>query len=320
MSTRQRPTVEGLEPIAEGRGLGIATDRITVDGQPVGHMYREERAFADDSGWRLTAGDEDDAYARDPDKWGAVDINVIANTDPEIVAFLDAPVGSQVVRWPAGTPLRLNPTSPAAPVASVAAAGGEAVETGTGEAVETGTGAAAAVATATTAGSAATPSDGVGPLQRQALGADWWIDLPGRFAAGMVNNAIHLVATRAPMRTIWVDIWTPPPGDVNAAGGAAARPSGDEGAAGRLAADIRAAARPSGAREFDEPGSDPGEIRIGYWYQEAAGAEGGPRHWTLYAYTIRPTSFVQAVFMSASPDPAWALAAWRSLRYAPAAT
>jgi hypothetical protein len=298
MNRTSRPEEAVLPPIAEGRGLGIATNRITGEGQPVGHMYREERAFAADSGWRFTAGDEDEAYASDPDQWGVVDINVIANCDREIVAFLDAPVGSRAVRWPAGTPLRLNPTSPAE-----AAASGHAASDGAGAAGgETATGAGEAVAEGT-AGTGTAVADGEAPLQRQALGSDWWIDLPGRFAAGMVNNAIHLVATRAPMRTIWVDIWTPP--------------VGDGGAAGRLAADLRAAARPSGAREFEEPGSEPGEIRIGYWYQEAAGAEGGPRHWTLYAYTIRPASFVQAVFMSASPDPEWALAAWRSLRSAP---
>ena len=45
----------------------IATDRITVDGMPVGYMYREkpkEGAWFEeyDSGWRFTAGDESDEY------------------------------------------------------------------------------------------------------------------------------------------------------------------------------------------------------------------------------------------------------------------
>ena len=67
----------------------------------------------------------------------------------------------------------------------------------------------------------------------------------------------------------------------------------------------------------DDPGgrmTDPND------WAAPGGADDGPRHWTLYAYTIRPASFIQAVFMAASPDPDWALSAWRSLRYAPTAT
>ena len=43
----------------EGEGC-IATDRIMVDGEKVGYMYRENPDFVGDSGWRFTAGDEDD--------------------------------------------------------------------------------------------------------------------------------------------------------------------------------------------------------------------------------------------------------------------
>ncbi len=42
----------------------IATDRITVDGLPVGYMYREKPEEGNpfegyDSGWRFTAGDRE---------------------------------------------------------------------------------------------------------------------------------------------------------------------------------------------------------------------------------------------------------------------
>lgn len=50
-----------------GAGGCITTDRITVDGLPVGYMYREKTREGSpfegyDSGWRFTAGDESDKY------------------------------------------------------------------------------------------------------------------------------------------------------------------------------------------------------------------------------------------------------------------
>src|SRR5215469_2486693 len=39
-------------PIAQGHGGCIASDRITVDGAPVGYCYREVPVNKMDSGWR----------------------------------------------------------------------------------------------------------------------------------------------------------------------------------------------------------------------------------------------------------------------------
>ena len=47
-------------------GACFATDRITVDGCPVGYMYREEPDDEVDSGWRFVAGDESESYMDDP--------------------------------------------------------------------------------------------------------------------------------------------------------------------------------------------------------------------------------------------------------------
>ena len=48
-----------LRPLATGFGACYATDEIVVAGRNVGFMYREEPDGERDSGWRFTAGYED---------------------------------------------------------------------------------------------------------------------------------------------------------------------------------------------------------------------------------------------------------------------
>ncbi len=94
-----------LKPIAEGYGGCIATDRITVDGERVGYMHRQAPMDPVDSGWSFFAGTESQEYLDDSANSGVFDVNTIANYDPEIVEFLDAPIGSRFVCWPPGSPL-----------------------------------------------------------------------------------------------------------------------------------------------------------------------------------------------------------------------
>lgn len=77
----------------------IATDRVTVDGSPVGYMYREkpkEGAWFEgyDSGWRFTAGDESDEYMQTIENSGIYKLNTICQYDPDIIPFLHAPYGT----------------------------------------------------------------------------------------------------------------------------------------------------------------------------------------------------------------------------------
>jgi hypothetical protein len=81
-------------------GRCFASDRITVDGAPVGYMYREQPDRDVDSGWRFFAGDESQAYTGTPDNFGIYEVNTICNYDPAIIPFLDAPVGSAFGRVP----------------------------------------------------------------------------------------------------------------------------------------------------------------------------------------------------------------------------
>lgn len=91
-------SAEQIRRIAPNRGGAIASDRITVEGRRVGYMYRTAPRNSLDSGWAFLAGDEDDAYMGDASNHGLYDVNTIANYDPEIVQFLDAPIGAAFIR------------------------------------------------------------------------------------------------------------------------------------------------------------------------------------------------------------------------------
>lgn len=87
-----------ITPLAEGHGACFATDMITCVGEPVRFMYREPADFETDSGWRFTSGQETDEYMDDPANSGIYDVNTIANYDPDIIPFLEKPVGSAFER------------------------------------------------------------------------------------------------------------------------------------------------------------------------------------------------------------------------------
>lgn len=77
--------------VSSSYGACLATDKITVEGEPVRFMYREPTEEGMDSGWRFTAGTEDQEYMDDPTNSGIFDVNTIANYDPRIIPYLKAP-------------------------------------------------------------------------------------------------------------------------------------------------------------------------------------------------------------------------------------
>ncbi len=87
-----------IKPLATGHGGCIATDMITCEGKKVAFMYREEPDNDIDSGWRFMSGFESDEYMDNPDNHAAYDVNTIANYDPDIIRFLDAPIGAAFER------------------------------------------------------------------------------------------------------------------------------------------------------------------------------------------------------------------------------
>jgi hypothetical protein len=93
-----RITGEKIQDLAKEFGACLATDRILIDGCPVGYMYREEPDFEQDGGWRFFAGDETEEYLDDQWNSGIYDVNTIANYDPEIIPYLNSNIGSDFER------------------------------------------------------------------------------------------------------------------------------------------------------------------------------------------------------------------------------
>ncbi|MGI2901663.1 DUF2185 domain-containing protein [Shewanella algae] len=99
---------EQIKPLAKGFGGCIATDMITVEGKSVGYMYRDEPNNPQDSGWCFMSGYESQEYMDEPSNHAIYDVNTIANYDPEIIPFLNAPVGSAFERNETGVLIEVN--------------------------------------------------------------------------------------------------------------------------------------------------------------------------------------------------------------------
>jgi hypothetical protein len=87
-----------IRELVPGRGWCAATDHILVEGHRVGWMHREEPVDQGDSGWRFFSGLESEAYLGVAEHVDGYDVNTVANYDPDIIPFLDAPVGSAFER------------------------------------------------------------------------------------------------------------------------------------------------------------------------------------------------------------------------------
>ena len=78
-----------IRQLAPGRGGCIASDLITVQGNPVGYMYRDAPRNGYDSGWVFLAGSESPEYMDEPTNHGIYDVNTIANYDLGIIPLID---------------------------------------------------------------------------------------------------------------------------------------------------------------------------------------------------------------------------------------
>ena len=82
------------EIITKPMGYALVSDRITVDGLPIGYMYREEPDNKQDSGWRFFAGDESEDYLDNEMNIELMNVNTIAHYDQSIIPFLEEPINS----------------------------------------------------------------------------------------------------------------------------------------------------------------------------------------------------------------------------------
>jgi hypothetical protein len=87
-----------IKQLIKSAGGCMATDKITVDGELVGFMYREHPDFDSDSGWRFLSGTETQEYADNPGNWAIYDTNTIANYDKAILPYIDLPIGTELER------------------------------------------------------------------------------------------------------------------------------------------------------------------------------------------------------------------------------
>lgn len=98
LGKRFKIDIRDIQPLARGLGACYASDKITVEGEKVAWMYREEAEFDHDSGWRFFSGTETQDYVDNPDNLEIFDCNTIANYDRDIIPLLSAPIGSAFER------------------------------------------------------------------------------------------------------------------------------------------------------------------------------------------------------------------------------
>jgi len=90
--------IDDIPQLVKQIGFCIASNKITIDGEKVGYMYRDEKEDYEDSGWRFMAGNETPDYAENPANGKIFDINIIANHDPAIIPYLNSPINTELER------------------------------------------------------------------------------------------------------------------------------------------------------------------------------------------------------------------------------
>ena len=86
---------EEIQQLIEPMGSCLVSDRITIEGLPVGYMYRETPEEENDSGWRFLSGEETQDYIDDPNNSMVFEVNTLANYDTSIIPYLKSRPGTE---------------------------------------------------------------------------------------------------------------------------------------------------------------------------------------------------------------------------------
>jgi hypothetical protein len=86
--------------------MAFVSKRIIEDHEPVRWLYREEPDNADDSGWRIYAGDEDQEYCDQADNVLIVPLRELIQVERQLEQVFRAPVGSAFERPDGGEKFR----------------------------------------------------------------------------------------------------------------------------------------------------------------------------------------------------------------------
>lgn len=78
------------DPTAPYRAKCFVTNRVLEDGARVGYLYRQGPEREDDSGWRITAGDESDEYMANARNCAYVSLGAVLSVDDSFRSLLDA--------------------------------------------------------------------------------------------------------------------------------------------------------------------------------------------------------------------------------------
>jgi hypothetical protein len=87
----------------------FAPKRLVSERRKVRYLYREQSGGPYDSGWRVFSGDEDQAYADDPDNFAVFAPTTITAIDPDVAPLLGTPAPCAFERTRATDPFRPAP-------------------------------------------------------------------------------------------------------------------------------------------------------------------------------------------------------------------
>lgn len=78
--------------------MAYVSKKILEENYKIGYLRRDDPENDEDSGWSFLAGNEDDEYTGNPENIELLPIYEITRLDPEILKYIDSPIGSEFIR------------------------------------------------------------------------------------------------------------------------------------------------------------------------------------------------------------------------------